>query len=201
MRAPNDRGLGVRAGIFALAVIVPVLFVACGTEAPSSAAPTVRPTPTATADPHLADPATADEVYHALAASGLRIAAVNANGGDAPLVKQINATYAGWPLAVAQYSSTAALTKLLGWKDGQKPGRGEAPVAIAGSNILVTWGPRTGAKPPRPDPRQLDALEALTAAMDRLLWPLQTRSVIPLTVTVPASPSATTGPGSATPAP
>jgi hypothetical protein len=183
--------------------------VACG-DAPASALPTSRPTPLVTPDPHLADPATADQVWRGLGAAGLRMTANNATAGgpDSALVKSINATYLGWPLNLSEFRSSAALAETLAWEAGEAPGQGEAPIAIAGVNILVTWGPMTGEQPATPDPRQVEALDALVSALDRLLSPLSVRTNTPIDVpgvvlgpTPPASPDGTTGEGGATAAP
>jgi len=211
MRTPSSRGLGAQASSVALGAIVAVVLAACG-SAPPSVAPTVRPTPIVTPDPHLPDPTTADDVYRGLGASGLRITANNATAGgeNADLVKRINATYLGWPLNVSEFRSSQALAKGTAWKAGEPPRQGEAPVAIAGANILVTWGPQTGEQPAMPDERQVDGLKALLAALDRLLSPLRARTVIDVSVpgvvlgpvdAASASPDATTAAGAATPAP
>jgi hypothetical protein len=110
-------------------------------------------------------------------------------------VKRINATFSGWPLAVEQYSSNAALNKATkGWKDGDPPGRGEPPVTISGMNILVIWGPaKTNAKPKRPDARKAVAVQELVDVLNPLLSPLRARSNVPLVF------SATTAAASAEP--
>ena len=211
MRTPSLRGLGAQASSVALGAIVAVVLAACG-SAPPSPVPTVRPTPIVTPDPHLPDPTTADAVYRGLGASGLRITANNATAGgeNADLVKRINATYLGWPLNVSEFRSSRALAKGTIWKVGEPPSQGEAPVAIAGANILVTWGPQTGEEPATPDARQVDGLKALLAAMDRLVSPLRARTVIDVSVpgvvlgpvdAASASPDATTAAEAATPRP
>lgn len=199
-------------GIRTLAVVVASLAItvaACG-EAPASVAPTVRATPVVTPDPHLPDPATADQVWRGLGAAGLRMTANNATSGgaDAGLVKRINATYLGWPLNLSEFRSSVALAETTAWEPGEAPGQGEAPIAIVGGNILVTWGPQTGERPASPDARQVEGLDALIGAMDRLLSPLRVRSNVPIDVpgvvlgpTAPASPDGTTGEGGATAAP
>jgi hypothetical protein len=212
MRTSSIRGLGRHGRLVSSVVLATVVVAACGSSAPPSAAPTVRPTPTATPDPHLSDPTTADAVYLALGGAGLRMTANNANAGgeNADLVKRINATYLGWPLNISEYRSSAALAAATDWKSGEKPGQGEAPLAIAGANILVTWGPQTGEHPSSPEGRQVEGLTALVTAMDRLLSPIRARSVV--AVTVPggslgassaggASPGGTTAQGEATAAP
>ncbi len=211
MRSPSTRGFGAQALLVALVATTAIALVACGEAAPS-VAPTTRPTPVVTPDPHLSDPTTADEVYRGLGAAGLRITANNANAGgeDPALIKRINATYLGWPLNVSEFRTTSALADDTAWKAGEPPGQGEAPVAIVGSNILVTWGPQTGEQPATPDARQLDGLDDLVLALDRLLSPLRVRTAVPVDVPgvvlgspdgTPASPDATTAEGPATPAP
>lgn len=160
-----------------------------------------------TPNPHLSDPASAQDVFNGLGREGLKIttntAAVGAEG--AAVITRVNATYVGWPLDVTQYRTAADLTKAAKWKTGEAPGRGEAPVALAGGNILILWGPRTSrAKPPAPDERQRVALDALVAALDRLLSPIRTRTVVPVNVAAAAAPPASAGPSGAsraTPAP
>jgi hypothetical protein len=178
---------------------------ACGGAAPS-AAPSASPTPVVTPNPHLADPATAQEVFYALGREGLKITPNTASTGTggAGIVTRISATYQGWPLDVTQYRTSADLAKAVVWAAGEAPGRGEPPVALAGYNILVVWGPwTTGTKPPVPDDRKTVALEALVTALDRLVSPLRTRTIVPVQVAAIVS---TTAPGpspapKATPAP
>jgi hypothetical protein len=189
----------------AIAALATILATACG-GAPASPSPTPVPTPVVTPNPHLADPASAQAVFNGLGRQGLKIttntAAVGAD--EAAVVTRINATYGGWPLEVIEYRTSADLSKSATWKAGQAPGRGEPPVTLAGANILVMWGPWTsGSKPRVPDERQKAALEALVAALDQLLSPLRTRTVVP--VRVASAPVATeAGPSlapGATPAP
>lgn len=208
MRTPSERGIGTRTGFIALVAVSVFAFVACGEAAPSSAPPTVRPTPTATPDPHLSDPTTAEDVWRGLGAAGLRMTANNATtgGSDSDLVMRINATYLGWPLNLTEYRGSEALAKETDWKPGEKPGQGEAPISIAGANILVTWGPQTGEKPAKPDDRQAKGLEALVAALDRLLSPLRARTVVAVAVAGSSEPptsasDATTAEEEATPKP
>lgn len=186
--------------------LVAVLAAACA-AAPPSPTPSPRPTPVVTPNPHLPDPASAQDVFNGLGRQGLKItantAAVGADG--AAVITRINATYLGWPLDVTQFRTSADLVKAAKWKAGEVPGRGEAPVALAGSNILILWGPRTaGAKPPAPDERQQAALDALVVALDRLLSPIRARTVVPVNVAAAAATSAPAGPSvapQATPAP
>jgi hypothetical protein len=186
-----------------LALVV-VLAAACGTAAVSPS-PTPAPTPVVTPNPHLGDPATAKDVFNGLGRAGLKITPNTAFAGadGAAVVTRINATYHDWPLDVTQYRTAADLAKKAGWDSGEAPGRGEPPVALAGYNILVTWGPSTGKEPAAPDASQAAALEALVDALDRLLSPLRTRSIVPVQ-TVSATVAAEAGPSAApeaTPAP
>src|SRR5215203_6053775 len=137
MRLPRNRGAG---RLVAAMVVAFSLVGACGGEAPSAAPSIAAATPVITPDPHLEDPTTADAVFLALAKAGLRLTANNADAGGAEsaLVKRINATYLGWPLAVSQFKTTTALSKATGWAGGT-PGQGEPPISIAGLNILVEW--------------------------------------------------------------
>lgn len=185
-----------QAPALALAVALALVTAACG-EPPPSPTSSPSPTPTVTPDPHLPDPTTADDVYLGLGRAGLRITSTNATAGAPgdPLVKRINATWLGWPLAVAEYRSSLDLAELTPWLPGDAPGQGDPPVAIAGANILVTWGPSTGASPASPDPRQAEGLADLIRALDALLSPLRARSTVPLDVpgvvigpTAPPSP-------------
>ncbi|MEO6207243.1 MAG: hypothetical protein ABIP77_04750 [Candidatus Limnocylindrales bacterium] len=192
MRITARRGT---ARLVATIVVTLAVAAACGGTPPSGEpAATPAATPFITPDPHLPDPATADQVFLALGAAGIKMTANNAAAGPAegPLVKRINATLLGWPLTVTQYRTTAALQEVTAWAPGEAPGQGEPPVAIAGLNILVQWGATTGAQPQDPSGPQIQGLIDLASAMDVLLSPLAARSVvtIPGVVTVAPAPSA-----------
>jgi hypothetical protein len=117
-------------------------------------------------------------------------------------VTRINATYLGWPLDLTQFRTSDALAKAAKWKNGEAPGRGEPPVALAGYNILVTWGPwGPGSKPPVPDDRQAAALNALVTALDGLLSPIRARTIVPLQIASAAAPPSPSTAPKATPAP
>jgi hypothetical protein len=169
--------------------LVAAIVIGCGGGVPSPS-PTAVATPTPTPDPHLADPATADEVFLALGAAGLRLTANNAASGpeDGALVKRINATFLGWPLSVSEYRTSAVLAETTAWESGDGPDQGEPPVAIAGMNILIEWGPTTGAEPKRPAGPQVEGLRQLADALDRLLSPLRARSVVPVPNAVAPTP-------------
>ena len=177
------------------------LVVAACAGGPPTASPTAVPTPVVTPNPHLGDPATAQEVFNGLGRAGLQITPNTATTGpkDGDVVTRIFATYLGWPLDVTEYRSSAALGKVVTWEPGEDPGRGEHPIAIAGANILVTWGPAlSGAKPNLPDARQTKGLTDLVAALDKLLSPLRARTNTAVTITppvasAPTSPAATPG--------
>jgi hypothetical protein len=201
--APRGSRQGVALSV--TLVLAGILATACSSPvAVPSASP--RPTPLVTPNPHLGDPATAQDVYNGLGREGLRITPNTANSGSdgGAVITRINATYLGWPLDVIQFRTADDLAKAANWKAGEAPGRGEPPVALAGYNILVKWGPwASGAKPATPDDRQAAALHALVNAMDRLLSPLRTRTVVPVEVAsaaAPSSPGPSTAP-KATPAP
>lgn len=189
------------APLFAVALVA----AACG-SAPPSAPPSVAPTPVVTPNPHLADPATAQDVFNGLGRQGLKITpntAVTGTGGGG-VVTRINATYQGWPLDVTQYKTSADLAKAAAWTAGEAPGRGEPPVALAGYNILVRWGPwGTGTKPAVPVDQKAADLQALVTALDVLISPLRTRTIVPVQVAA-VVPTTTPGPSpapKATPAP
>ena len=168
-------------GFIRLAIAASVLgaSAACSTP-PPSVAPTPRPTPVVTPDPHLAAPASADDVYRALNVAGLRITANNANAGEpgTGLIKRINATYLGWPLTIGQYQSETDLDDQAPWPSGSVPGQGEPPVSVVGLNILIQWGPTTGVEPAAPNESQLDGLAPLVEQLDILLSPLRGRTAI-----------------------
>ncbi len=180
-------------------IVAAVLAAACGgpqaSPAPSAAAPTARATP----NPHLPTPATAKQVYAGLGKAGLRITAntatLGAEGTD--VVTKVYATYLGWPFEIIEYSSEKALSQVIAWPEGEAPGTGEPPIALAGSNILIVWGPKkSGAEPSELSAPQVDGLGHLVIATDRLLSPLKTRTSVPVVLepTTAAVPSAAPSP-------
>lgn len=175
--APAWRRASMRLALAPVAALA-CLVVACGGGPPSSS-PTPVPAPIATPDPHLGDPASAQDVFNGLGRAGLSITPNTASAGakDSDVVTKIFATYLGWPLAVVQYRTTGSLTRATNWAAGEGPGHGEPAVSIAGSNILVTWGPRiSGMEPGQPDERQSAGLAKLAGALDALLSPLRARA-------------------------
>jgi hypothetical protein len=168
---------------------VTLLAAACGSP-PPSVAPSIALRPAASVDPHLPDPTTADDVFRAISAQGLRLTASNAITGTGSLVKRINASFGGWPLTISEYDSTSALASRLDWPEGEEPGGGEPAVAVAASNILITWGPTSNAAPVAPDPARAARLTTLAEALDTLLGPVRVRSVVTLPVDVsPGTPA------------
>jgi hypothetical protein len=168
-------------GVVRLVLATCLIGVAAACAAPpASVVPTVRPTPVVTPDPHLSSPASADDVYRALNVAGLRVTANNANAGEpgTGLLKRINATYLGWPLTIGQYQTEANLRDQASWPSGSVPGQGEPPVSVVGLNILIQWGPTTGAQPATPNQTQLDGLPVLVEQLDALLSPLRGRTSI-----------------------
>jgi len=191
--------------MLAAAVAIGVLAGACGGSAPSAppASATPVPTPAPTPVAHLTQPAKADNVYLALLAAGLKIAPNNASTGGPGRepVKRINATYAGWPLAISEYTSATSLQKAKKWKADATPGKGEPSISFIGLNILVEWGPTTGASPKKPDGRQLTAAEALWDALDPLVSPLAARTIVPIPGAASAAAPAATAVPSVAPTP
>jgi hypothetical protein len=188
----SNRGLRAASALAAIA-----LTAGCGgpSATPQPSAPPA--TPVVTPDPHLAAPAKVDDVFRLMGAAGVRI--IPSTASEDPYgepIKRITATYADWPIVLAQYSSAAALRRVAKFDPSQRPTKGEAPYIVAGMNILVEYGPRNTNEPsPQPaDATHEKALVALVAALNPLLGPLSQRSVkqIPL----PASPA----PASAAPA-
>jgi hypothetical protein len=188
-----------RVRTLAAAVAIGLLAAACGGSPPSG--PPASPTPVVTPGPtpiaHLSEPVKADSVYLALVAAGLRIVPNNASTGGPghEPVKRINATYAGWPLSISQFTSSESLMAATDWKAGARPGQGESSVAFMGLNILVEWGPTTGTEPKTPDDRQLAAAEALHQALDPLVSPLSARTI----VAIPGVPESTVAPTASPP--
>jgi hypothetical protein len=178
----------------AAGVVVAVMLVtACGSPPPSSAPPTVRPTPVITPDPHLTEPATADQVFAAIRAGDLDLLVNNAMSGGpgSAVVKRINGAIDNWPLVITQYQSSAILRTAGDWEPTKPPGQGNPPYAFVGLNILVEFGPNTGIVEAPGILRQEQAT-ALVALLDPALWPLEQRSVIPVVTrtALPASPGA-----------
>jgi hypothetical protein len=178
----------------ALLVGSALLVVACGGAAkPSASAPPVA-APTATPDLHLKDPASVDPIFRALSLGGLRIVANTASEGPGGEPSEIiNATYAGWPLLLSQYSSHSSLIAHTKFDPNDHNRAGDPPFSIVGLNILIQFGPttgRTGVTPP--DASYIAAAQKLVAVIDPLLGPLAQRSVVPLNLpvaSVPPSPS------------
>jgi len=199
---------------FAAAVALALVLASCGGAAPSpTPAPTAVPTPTPTPNPHLAEPASVDTVFTWLNGHGLTVIGNNADRGPSgePL-KRINATYAGWPLILSEYSTGALARKSSGvGPKAAKPVADEAPFTFLGLNIVVDFGPQLRRDDdPAPDPRFVDAATKLATALDALLGPLGIRSVVRVALPMPlatpapsssAAPSGVTGSPRATPRP
>jgi hypothetical protein len=188
-----------------LVIAVTAGLTACASSSPSSAPPvTPRPTPVITPDPHLTEPATADEIFNAIRAGKLPLAVNNASAGDpsSPIVKRINADIGNWPLIITEFRSTALLRETLHWDPAQAPDRGDAPYTFVGLNILIEFGPSSG-ELATPDAAREEQASRLVALVDPLLWPLEQRSVVPLaTKTAPppsGEPSAATAAATAKP--
>ena len=181
----------------AAALVVLVLLTGCGgssaTPTPTPAAATATPKP----DTHLAEPASGREVYTRLNEAGLGLVGTNAAEGTEPR-SRINASYAGWPLALLEYSTTTARAKSVPFRDGGAPGAGQPAFTFAGLNIAVLWGPSTqGHVPAPPDATKVEAAKKLAEALGVLVGPLAERSVTRVTVPLPTA----TPPPSVAPSP
>jgi hypothetical protein len=194
MRGSNLRGFTQTASALLVAFVV----TACAAAATPPPTIVAVATPVITPDPHLAAPASVDQVFRLLGAAGLRITPNTASGGpDEEPVKRINGTYASWPIVLTQFTSAEALRKVGRFDVRKPPGRGEAPYVLAGLNILIEFGPQVtnDGRPAIPDPTKEDALMALVIVLDPLLGPLAQRSVEPVPL-----PTATALPGASIPA-
>jgi len=192
MRIRTTRGNGRPVGLTTVLALLTIslLAAACGTPA-ASVAPSRAPTPAPTIDPHLPDPTTADDVFRAIGGQGLRLTPSNAVTGTGGLVKRINASFGGWPLTISEYTSSSVLEARLDWPDGGIPGGNEPAVAVAGSNILITWGPISNGAPVAPDAARAARLVSLAQVLDALLGPVRVRAVVELPIqTLQPAPAA-----------
>jgi hypothetical protein len=185
-------------GTLALAMLIALssAVAACGSSAPPSVAPpTVAPTPVITPDPHLTEPATADQIWKAISVRGkLPLSVNNASTGapGSPIIKQINAQIANWPLIITEYRSSQVLRDALKWDPTAGPKQGDPPYSWVAMNILIAFGPVTG-KPTTPDADRQEQAKALIALVDPLVWPIEQKSMAPVptrTLPPPATPSA-----------
>lgn len=165
----------------AVAVIATLLVTACGSTPPSVAPPTARPTPVITPDPHLTEPATADQIFVAIRVGDVPLSVNNATSGDptSPIVKRINAAIGNWPLIITEFRSSAALRQATKWDPATPPTQGNAPYTFVGLNILIEFGPVTGVLA-APDADRQKQAKVLVDLIDPLLWPMEQRSVIRL---------------------
>jgi hypothetical protein len=200
MRGSNHRVRGALA--FAMLIALSSTAAACGSSAPPSVAPpTVAPTPVITPDPHLTEPATADQIFNAIRVGKLPLSVNNASAGapGAPIIKQINAQIANWPLIITEYRSAQVLRDALKWDPTAGPKQGDPPYSWVAMNILIAFGPVTG-KPTTPDADRQAQAQALIALVDPLVWPIEQKSMAPVpTKTAPPAPTAP--PPAASPAP
>lgn len=180
-----------------------VLLTGCA-GSPATPAPTpVPPGATPTPEAHLVEPASGREVYTRLNQAGLGLVGTNAAEGTEPR-SRINASYAGWPLALLEYSTTTARAKSVPFRDGGAPGAGQPAFTFVGLNIAVLWGPSTqGQAPALPEATKVEAAKRLADALGALVGPLAERSVTRVTVPLPtATPAPSVAPSlspSATP--
>jgi hypothetical protein len=199
MRTSNHRGWA-RATLLIVAVLA---MTACGSVVPSSApTATARPTPVISPDPHLTEPATADAVFNAIGSGELPLIANNATigGPGSPVVKRINADIGNWPLIISQYQSSDLLRSSIKWDPAGRAAQGNAPYTFVGLNIVIEFGPTTGLLA-TPDATRQDQAERLIALIDPLLWPLEQRSVAPLTTKTPPPVESSAAPPKKSPKP
>lgn len=186
-------------GLLAVLAVVATGVAACAGAAPSSAPPvTPRPTPVITPDPHLTEPASADEIFSAIRVGKLPLSVNNATAGDpnSPVVKRINATIGNWPLIISEFRTSALLRETLKWNPANPPVQGNAPYTFVGLNIVIEFGPTTGVLAP-PDATRREQAERLVALVDPLLWPLEQRSIAPLATKTAPPPSGEPSPATA----
>jgi hypothetical protein len=176
-----------------------LLLAGCSSAPPSSAPATARPAPAITPDPHLTEPATADEVFTAIRVGDLPLTVNNATSGDpnSPIVKRINADIGNWPLVISEFRSSAALRETTGWDGAAPPEQGDPPYSFVGLNVLIQFGPVTGPLQ-APDVRRQDQARMLADLLDPLLWPMEQRSVVRL-ATRTVAPASGAPAGSAAP--
>lgn len=182
----------VRRGASVTVLSALVLVAACGGAAPSA---TVAPTPriTPTPDPHLVEPASVDQVIARLAAMGMTVTTNNASRGrDGEPVKIVNATFAGWPLSIAEYSTTAKRRELHPIDEDTVE---RTRMLLAGLNILVLYGPPDRPDAPSPDPGFMESAVALAEALEPLLGPLERAGLLaPAASPSPDGPSPSAAP-------
>jgi len=188
-------GRGVPAVVLAWLAFLAIVAAACGPSAAGSSSPSAAPTPQPTPDPHLKAPVTADEIYIAIAGAHLQLYPNNALIDQGTIVKRINGDLDGWPIRITAYDSVAAANKATTWKPDQAPGRGQPPFTFVALNVIVEFGPITGAVPAAPDTEHQATAVTLVGILDPLLWPIEQHSVvaipgrtIPPPATAPASP-------------
>lgn len=176
------------------AAVAITIATGCGDPAAAPSSPSLRPTPIVTPDPHLTEPATADQIFGAIRVGGLPLSVNNASGGDpaSPIAKKINAVIGDWPLIISEYRTSALLRAETNWDPAKAPVQGDPPFSFVGLNILVEFGPVTGLLAAPSAARQEQAM-TLVALIDPLLWPIEQRSVVPLPTRTAAPAAAASG--------
>jgi hypothetical protein len=197
----SNHAARLAAGAAGAAVAI-TLATGCSSPPAASSAPSARPTPVVTPDPHLTEPATADQVFGAIRMGDLPLLVNNATAGGpaSPIVKQINAAIADWPLVISEYRTSALLRETTLWDPAIPPVAGDPPYAFVGLNILVEFGPRNGGLVTPGATRQQQA-EDLVALIEPLLWPLEQRSIVPVATRTAVPEAAASVAVSASPAP
>ncbi len=197
-------GLHLTAGAVLLAVAAGLALGGCGSAPAPTPAPTAVRTPSPTPDPHLTEPASGSAVYSALRVAGLDVVgnSAEAGTGGAEPHRRINATYAGWPLIIEEYSSAAALERAANVDATARPRAGDPPYVFAGLNIRIEFGAKVAkAVPTLPDARASKAAADLAHSLDAIIGPLRQVAVAPVTLpTLAASPASPAGSLPASPA-
>jgi hypothetical protein len=185
------------------AVALALATFASGCAAPASTPPPSQvAAPVVTPDPHLAEPASVDQLYTLVATAGIKITPNTAStGAHGEPIKRIVGTYSDWPIVLSQYSSGKVLKTEARFDPAVPPGQGEAPYIVVGLNILIEFGPRivNTRNPEKPPTDKQKAMMALVAVLDPLLGPLSQRSVVPLKL--PKGQTSASGAGRASAAP
>ena len=156
----------------------------CRLPCGARAAPTSAPTPTrcrrprpSTPDPHLTDPATANEVFTGSAGRELDVSAEHRRGRRPGRAASSGSRHVpGWPLdhQRVQLGEGPRQGHRVEGRAKLRPGRSAG--RVAGLNILVEWGPTTGRRRRSPMPPSRPPPPRSSTALDPLLSPLKARS-------------------------
>jgi hypothetical protein len=184
------------------AAVAITIATGCGSPPAAPSSPSLRPTPVVTPDPHLTEPATADQIFGAIRVGDLPLLVNNATGGDpaSPIAKKINAAIGDWPLVISEYRTSALLRSTTNWNPATPPVQGDPPFSFVGLNILVEFGPANSPLAAPSATRQEQA-KGLLALIEPLLWPIEQRSIVPVPTRSAVPSSVPSGAASANPSP